>query len=411
MTNKPITLKGGAKPLFIAFLSNLLEVYDYVLFGAMIPIFAQKFFPSGNSELALLLSYIGFAITFIITPFGSFFWGYVGDKYGRAFLLKYSIIFMALPSFFIGLLPTYESIGIFAPMLLFTLRIFQGFSASGEVTGAKIYALENVEPKHHGFASGIISVGASSGVLLAMLSGSLLTQMEELGEYWRIPFLISILLYGISFLIRSRLLKNYGKLGEIKNYTSAFGVIGKRKKESTLAFFMGAGLGVMSYTLFAFVVPFMTKNGFTAHAAYTYLIFALAATAVSSFIFGILFDYLKDKNYLFILILTVSAAISAVSIMGILRNPEFVLVMMGIAHGAYASIIGVFNFRMFNTEERCRGLLVSHNFGVCIFGGTIPLVHNYLAGINLHYPSLYLASFYIVIMFIFASVRKRVSLS
>ena len=411
MTNKSNTLKGATKPLFIAFLSNLLEVYDYVLFGAMIPIFAKLFFPTGNSELALILSYVGFAVTFIITPFGSFFWGHIGDKYGRSFLLKYSIIFMALPSFFIGLLPTYESIGIFAPILLFTLRIFQGFSASGEVTGAKIYALENVAPQHHGFASGIISVGASSGVLLAMLSGSLLTQIPELGEYWRVPCLISILLYGVSFLIRSRLVKNLEKLGEFKNYTSAFTVISKRKKESSLAFLMGAGLGVMSYTLFAFVVPFMTKNGFTAHEAYTNLIYALAATAIASFTFGLIFDSFPKKHLLFFIILIVSTLISAVSIVGILKSPFLVLIILGAAHGAYASVIGVFNFRMFNQEERCRGLLVSHNFVVCIFGGTIPLIHNYLSGINHYYSSFYLASFYLILIVFFATVRKRVSLS
>ena len=129
----PVLLKKAAKASFIG---NFVEWFDYASYGYFATVIASVFFAKTDATVALMSTYAIFALSFIVRPFGGIFWGHIGDKYGRKAALSWSILIMSGATFLIGLLPSYATVGILAPVLLLLLRMIQGFSASGEYAGA-----------------------------------------------------------------------------------------------------------------------------------------------------------------------------------------------------------------------------------------------------------------------------------
>jgi len=188
---------------------SVLEWFDFAVYGYLTPVIAARFFPAGDQLASILLTYAVFAIGFLFRPLGAIFFGYIGDRLGRKSALVWSSLFMALPTFAIGLLPTYESWGIAAPLLLILCRIFQGMSIGGEFTGSFIYLVEQGAPGKKGFYSCFADLGCSSGMLLGSLCVALLNYLLTPGDValfgWRLPFLSGILLSLVALYMRSGL--------------------------------------------------------------------------------------------------------------------------------------------------------------------------------------------------------------
>ena len=189
-----------------AAVGNIVEWYDFGLYGLLAPILATRFFPSDDRIAALLGVYGGFAVGFAMRPLGAIVLGRVGDRRGRQFVLVLSVALMGISTAAIGLLPTYHAIGIAAPLLLIAIRLFQGFSVGGEFVGSVTYLVENAPQHRRGIAGSVANLGATVGMLLAGGAGALAeTHGATFQHLWRVPFLFGGLLAFVGYLLRRHL--------------------------------------------------------------------------------------------------------------------------------------------------------------------------------------------------------------
>lgn len=199
--------------LAAAAVGSALEWYDFFIYGtASALVFGEVFFPKsdaavGGVTLGTLAAYATFAVGFIARPFGGLFFGHFGDRLGRKPMLVATILLVGGGTFFIGLLPTYAAIGIWAPLLLLLMRLIQGFGAGAEYGGAVILAVEFAPPGRRGLYGGFAPMGVTIGNLMAAGVFYLVTMLSKddlLAWGWRIPFLVSLLLLGLGVWIRAR---------------------------------------------------------------------------------------------------------------------------------------------------------------------------------------------------------------
>ena len=188
---------------------TVFEWYDFYLYATLAPFFAALFFPKGNATAALLSAFATYAAGFLVRPFGALVFGRIGDLVGRKYTFLVTILVMGISTAAVGLLPTYESIGVFAPILLVTLRLAQGLALGGEYGGAATYVAEHAPDHRRGYATAWIQTTATVGFFLSLLvigvcRGTMLPASFATWG-WRIPFLISILLLITSVYIRLKL--------------------------------------------------------------------------------------------------------------------------------------------------------------------------------------------------------------
>lgn len=188
---------------------SALEYFDFAMYGLMTAlVFNQLFFSTENPAMATVAAFGVYGVGFVARPFGGLFFGTIGDRIGRRWVLVATIILMGGASTLIGVLPTYEQVGILAPILLVILRLAQGFGAGAEQAGATVLMAEYSPVKRRGFFSALPFVGIQAGTLLAALVFFLLNLMPEeafMSWGWRVPFLASLLLIAVALFIRARL--------------------------------------------------------------------------------------------------------------------------------------------------------------------------------------------------------------
>jgi len=195
--------------IFASSLGTVFEWYDFYLYATLAPFFAALFFPSGNETAALLSAFATYAAGFLVRPFGAIVFGRIGDLVGRKYTFLVTIVFMGGATFLVGLLPTYQSIGWFAPILLVTLRLVQGLALGGEYGGAATYVAEHAPHERRGYDTSWIQTTATLGFFLALLViGVCRIWMDAkmFAEWgWRIPFWLSLFLLAFSVYIRLKL--------------------------------------------------------------------------------------------------------------------------------------------------------------------------------------------------------------
>ena len=188
---------------------TVIEWYDFYIFGSLAMIIAPLFYPSGNDSLALIAYLSTFAVGFIVRPFGALFFGRIGDRVGRKYAFLVTLVVMGAATAVVGVLPTYATIGIAAPIALLLLRVLQGLALGGEYGGAAIYVAEHVPDGQRGFYTSFIQITATLGLFLSLVVILIVQNMlgmEAFKEWgWRVPFLISIFLVGVSLYIRLRM--------------------------------------------------------------------------------------------------------------------------------------------------------------------------------------------------------------
>jgi MFS family permease len=197
------------KIIALASLGGALEFYDFIIFVFFAKVIGDLFFPAAN-EIASLMGVLAvFAIGYLVRPLGGFIFGHLGDKFGRKRTFVITVFLMAVPTFLMGLLPTYHQAGLTATVLLVVLRLLQGLSVGGEIPGAIVFVMETVVERHRGFATGLVFFGINTGMLVGSLFSSLihdfLTQQQVLSWGWRLPFLLGGLLGFLSYYLRKRL--------------------------------------------------------------------------------------------------------------------------------------------------------------------------------------------------------------
>src|SRR6476469_5102042 len=188
---------------------TVIEWYDFYIFGSLAAVLAAVFYPASNPTVSLLKWLATFAAGFAVRPFGALVFGRIGDLVGRKYAFMMTLLIMGGSTAAIGLLPGYGTLGIFAPILLVTLRLLQGLALGGEYGGAAIYVAEHAPDNRRGFYTSFIQTTATLGLFLSL--AVILIVRAVLGEDafkswgWRVPFILSLLLVAISYYIRVRL--------------------------------------------------------------------------------------------------------------------------------------------------------------------------------------------------------------
>ena len=187
----PENVKQNTVKVFLpAILGNIVEYYDYTLYGFCAAFFSSQFFPNDDPTVALIKTFGIFVAGSFSKPLGALIFGFIGDRYGRSVALKISMIGIAFPTALIGLMPSYESIGWFAPMLLLVCRILQGIFTAGESDGVRIFIYEFVGKHRPCFATSLTTIAYMIGIYLASYISKLFLSEPMNDWIWRIPFLI-----------------------------------------------------------------------------------------------------------------------------------------------------------------------------------------------------------------------------
>lgn len=188
---------------------TVIEWYDFYIFGSLATIISTKFFPAGNPTAAFLSTLATFAAGFVVRPFGALFFGRLGDLIGRKYTFMVTLMLMGGATFVIGLIPSYEQIGFVAPLLVLLMRLLQGLALGGEYGGAATYVAEHSPAGQRGFMTSWIQTTATVGLfvsLLVIMGTRASMSPEDFNDWgWRVPFLVSILMVAISYLIRKNM--------------------------------------------------------------------------------------------------------------------------------------------------------------------------------------------------------------
>ena len=286
-------------------LGTLFEWYDFFIYGTLAAsgIIGRVFFPSGNEQLQTLLAWAGFAVGFGFRPLGAIVFGYFGDKFGRKHTFIVTIVLMGIATAGVGLVPSYEAIGLAAPALIILLRILQGLALGGEYGGAAIYVAEHSPPGKRGFFTSFIQASVGAGFFLSLVvvlvcKGSMATETWD-SWGWRVPFLLSLLLLAISLWMRVKLsespvfqaMKAAGKTAN-NPLRESFTYPGNGRRLFLALFGIAAGLTVIWFTAMFTTLGFLQNAMHVKEGVAQILVGGAALMGLGWFI---LFGHLSDR--------------------------------------------------------------------------------------------------------------------
>ena len=202
--------KISPRILIASMMGNALEQYDFMLYVFLSPVLAKIFFPAQDKIVSLILGMSVYAVGFLARPLGALYFGHIGDSQGRRKALCLSISGMALSTGCMGLIPSYETLGVFSPCLMILLRLVQSFCVAGEYNGAGLYVLEHMSKGRQNLASGIYTSSGALGMLLCSLTLSLvLSLVPTYPQVWRVAFIFPVIFGGVGYYIRHSLRENF----------------------------------------------------------------------------------------------------------------------------------------------------------------------------------------------------------
>ena len=294
--------QGHRKVIFASSLGTVFEWYDFYLYGALAAIIAKQFFSGLNETSAFIFALLAFAAGFAVRPFGAIVFGRLGDMVGRKYTFLVTIVLMGISTFLVGVLPNYASIGLAAPAILIVLRLLQGLALGGEYGGAATYVAEHAPHGKRGLYTSFIQTTATIGLFLSLvviLGVRSVLGTEAFEDWgWRIPFLLSIVLLGISVWIRMQLhesplfqqMKAEGKQSKAPITESFFSKNGKIVLLALLG--ATAGQAVVWYTGQFYAMYFLTQS-LKVDATTTWLLIAASLALATPFF--IVFGWLSDR--------------------------------------------------------------------------------------------------------------------
>ncbi len=389
--------KMNIKPLLFGSLATAFEWYDYALFGYFARIISQQFYPSADPVTSLLSTFAVFASGFAMRPLGAIFYGYIGDRVGRKYALAASLLTMAAPTTLLGLLPSYDSIGIWASVGLVLIRLFQGLAVGGNYGGSFIFVIENAPVHRQGFAGSLASFGTLGGLFLGSGAATLMTAMmstENLESFgWRIPFLLGSLSAVVGLAIRkyvpeqqSQPSKDQLPIREVLTHHRA-------SLLRSMGIILLDGVGV--YVLFVFMTTYATLFlKMPEESVLFWNTVSMGALVIFIPFFGWLGDKIGAKTVLagvclgFTLLAwpLYSWLIDSRSLMALASLQLIFSCLMGAAYGTLPILVT----RAFPAHVRYTAAGVSFNVCVAVFGGTAPYVVTSLINTtqNLYVPAI-----------------------
>jgi MFS family permease len=413
---------------------TMIEWYDFYIFGSLATILATEFYPAGNPTANFLKTLATFAVGFAVRPLGALVFGRIGDMIGRKFAFLLTLLIMGGSTAAIGLLPTYASIGLAAPIILVLLRLLQGLALGGEYGGAAVYVAEHSPDGKRGYYTSFIQTTATLGLFISLVV--VLAVRSAVGEEafkawgWRIPFLLSIVLVAMSYYIRVRLRESplFTRLKEAKKTSIApiqesFGTWPKWKIFLLVLFGATAGQAVVWYTGQFYALFFLqTVLKVPLVTAYVVVAVALLLGAPLFVFFGSLSDRIGRKRIM--MAGNLIAALSYVPIYHAMKaysSPVNVPVLTALVFVQVVFVtmvygpIAAFLVEAFPAKIRYTSLSLPYHFGNGWFGGFLPLISTWIVGrtgniyAGLAYPIVVaLVTFVVGSMFLKESYKQRI---
>jgi len=378
------------KIIYLGLFANIAEWYDFSIYAFLATTIGEIFFNTKQPKIALIAAFFWFTISYLARPIGSICWGYLGDYYGRKWALKWSLIAMAIPTILIGILPTYDSVGILATTCLIILRLIQGFAAGGELPISACYIYEISPKERKNFFCSIVAASPMIGLLFGSIAAFLLylffSEDAIIHYAWRIPFLFGfVVLFFILYIRRNLDETNEFKSSIDKKKFSAklFSIINFPKKNVLLQIIALYSFIQSSFYLFFVWMPSYLNVflSFDKNLSFLSNTIGILSLVIFTLIVGYFAENIRHKKIVLLSILSI--VIMSYPLFLLLQTRTFVAILtvqiffaicLSLVDGV---IINILN-RGFDVSSRCRGVSLGFTLPSAILGGALPTLSSYL---------------------------------
>jgi len=382
----PKTVIGGT-------VGNVMEWYDFALYGFFAPVISQLFFPSNNHIGSLIATFGVFAAGFFMRPLGGVIFGFIGDRYGREAVLRISIVTMGTATFLLGALPTQAQAGIWSPILLVAIRLLQGLSVGGEFSGSVTYMVETSPLHRRGFSGSWANFGSLAGTLVgsgfAALITTTLAHATVASWGWRVPFLAGGVFGALAYLYVRRL----GTTPHMEHHEKQHSedsplheALTRNRRETILAIIFASGYGIFFYIPLVYLPTYATEvGGIGNDVALQVNSLGIAAAMPLIPLFGWLSDHLIRRRSI-LLIGFLATAVCAWGMLILARQNVADLAISQIVLSALVAVpLGAapaMLVELFPMADRLTGYSLAYNLGLGVAGGTAPMIATWLISVT-----------------------------
>ncbi len=366
--------------IILSSFGGLLEYYDFTVYGLFVAYFADQFFPSNNTFMSIIASYVVFVLGYVVRPLGGILFSHIGDEIGRKPVMILTMVLMGIASLGLGLCPTYAQIGIWAPILLLMFRLIQGLAIGGELPSVIVYVAESI-PNQRGLAMGGIFSGTVAGLLPGILIELLLTHYLTINQInnfgWRIPFIIGGLLCVVAYYIRSKLHET--QVFKKEQHRDRFPIV-ELLQHHFIKVLIGIGLisimGAPIMLAIIFMPTYLTKivkiqSNQISHA----ILIATCISIIVVFLTGALADKFNVYKLLSIFLPLIVIAASICYYMIAMRlNLIIAVSVFAVLQGTLNALPPILLSYIFPVHVRLSGVALSYNISSVTFGGMAPLI-------------------------------------
>lgn len=405
------------------FVGNVVEWYDFALYGYLAGIIAPVFFHPGNPVAGLIATYGIFAAGFLMRPLGAAVFGWFGDRYGRARTMQISVAMMALPTLLLGLLPSYAQVGLLAPVLLIAVRLIQGLSVGGEFSSSATYLVETAPTGKRGITGSWANIGSMTGSLMGVGAAALVTNAfdaQTLTDWaWRLPFLGGAVLGIAAIAIRRNLhtSERFAAQHAARDNTSPLlEAFTTNRRETLLALAFASAYGACFYLVFVYLPEWLSGQGLMARGTALAINTALTLLVIPAMpLMAIIGDrVLPRRTWIALAVLSLAMlawplyawmVASGGSLTSVVATHAIAFLLLSVPLGSGPALF----VEMFPERDRLSGYSVAFNVGMGVFGGTTPMVATSLIAATglATAPALYLAGAGIVAVIALALTPDR----
>ncbi|SNS69660.1 Na+/melibiose symporter [Streptosporangium subroseum] len=387
----PIAQGKPRKAALAAWIGSALEYYDFFIYGtAAALVFSKIFFPSSSPATGTLLALATFGVGYLARPVGAFVLGHVGDRFGRKKVLVFTLVLMGISTFLVGCLPTYDQVGVLAPVLLVVLRLMQGFSVAGEQAGANSMTLEHAPPNRRAYYTSFTLNGTQAGQIIAtaiFLPIAALPEEQLLSWGWRVPFWLSIIVAAVGLIIRRTLEETPAFEQEVATNRVAklpLAALFRTHKVDVLRVVVAAVIASVSTIFTVHALSYAVNTiGLERSPMLWVGVLANVAAVITIPLWGRLSDRIGRKPVF--IGGSLGCAVLMFAYLGSIAVGDYVLIflvgilMFGVVHSATSGVWPSFYGEMFSTRVRLSGMAIGTQIGFAI-AGFAPTIATAIAG-------------------------------